>query len=379
MKILLTGGGTGGHFYPIIAIAEELNKIAKENRLIKPSMYYMSTESYNESLLYENNITFIKVTSGKLRRELTSGNIIFNFIDLFRIALGSIVALWRMFLIYPDVVFGKGGYASFPALFAAKILGIPVVIHESDTITGRVSKWASKFAVKVAISYPEAAEFFPKDKTAYTGNPIRKEIQEPLPSDGHKLLNLNPNIPTILILGGSQGAKNINETIMDALPELVAKYQIIHQTGKKNIKVMQETSQVVLRENPNKNRYKASDYLNVLNMRAAASVADIIISRAGSTIFEIATWGKPSIIIPIPEPTSHDQRSNAYAYARSGAAIVIEEVNLSRKLILSEIDRVLADPEQKEKMHNAALAFARRDSAKLIAEEIMSIAVSHEK
>ena len=166
---------------------------------------------------------------------------------------------------------------------------------------------------------------------------------------------------------------------MDALPELVAKYQIIHQTGKKNIKVMQETSQVVLRENPNKNRYKASDYLNVLNMRAAASVADIIISRAGSTIFEIATWGKPSIIIPIPEPTSHDQRSNAYAYARSGAAIVIEEVNLSRKLILSEIDRVLADPEQKEKMHNAALAFARRDSAKLIAEEIMSIAVSHEK
>src|SRR3989344_4914551 len=131
MKILLTGGGTGGHFYPIIAVAEELNQIAKENRLVKPELYFMSTEPYNEGLLFENNITFVEVSSGKIRRKISLPNLILNFIDLFRIAWGSISAIWKLFVIYPDIVFGKGGYTSFPALFAARLLRIPVVIHES--------------------------------------------------------------------------------------------------------------------------------------------------------------------------------------------------------------------------------------------------------
>lgn len=114
-------------------------------------------------------------------------------------------------------------------------------------------------------------------------------------------------------------------------------------------------------------------------MRASAGVADIVISRAGSTIFEIASWGKPSIIIPIPEPTSHDQRTNAYSYARSGAAIVIEEKNLAGSLLVSEIDRIIETPGEKEKMAQSAKDFARRDSARLIAQEIIGIALEHEK
>ena len=164
MKILLTGGGTGGHFYPIIAIAAELNEIAKENRLVRPDFFYMSTDPYNEGLLFENNITFVEISSGKIRRHLSPINIFLNFIDLFRIGWGSIIALWKVFIIYPDVVFGKGGYSSFPALFAARILRIPVVIHESDSIPGIVNKWAGKFAERIAVSYPEAAEYFKKAK-----------------------------------------------------------------------------------------------------------------------------------------------------------------------------------------------------------------------
>ncbi len=128
-----------------------------------------------------------------------------------------------------------------------------------------------------------------------------------------------------------------------------------------------------------KERYKAFDYLNVLHLRAAYGVANIIISRAGSTIFEIACAGKPSIIIPIPEPTSHDQRKNAYAYARSGAAEVIEEKNLAPGVLVSEIDRILENPDEVEKMGKAAHDFARKDSAQLIADEITQIALSHEK
>src|SRR3989338_759509 len=379
MKILFTGGGTGGHFYPIIAIVEELNQIVKENHLLRPEVYYMSTEPYNEGLLFENSINFESVNSGKIRRKLSVSNLALNFIDLFKIIFGSLHALWRIFIIYPDVVFCKGGYASFPALFAARILRIPVIIHESDSTPGKVNAWAGKFARRVAISYPEAMRFFKKEKVAYTGNPIRKEIQEPLTVGAYKLLKLTEGIPTILILGGSQGSVVINEVIMDALPELVEKYQILHQTGKNNIKVIEETSAVVLQNSTFKDRYRPSGYLNVLEMRSAAGVADLVISRAGSTIFEIASWGKPSIIIPIPEPTSHDQRTNAYSYARSGASIVIEEKNLASSLLVSEINRIIETPGEKEKMANNAVEFARKDSAKLIAQEILAIALEHEK
>lgn len=379
MKILLTGGGTGGHFYPVIAIAQELNEISKENRLLRPELFYMSTQPYNEGLLFENNIIFEKVSAGKIRGKKSFLNIISNFFDLFKTFSGVLTALWRVFIIYPDVVFGKGGYASFPALFAARLLMIPVVIHESDSVPGKVNIWAGKFARRIAISYPEASKFFLKDKTAYTGNPVRREVQEPLTAGSYEFFDFNKDIQTVLILGGSQGAKFINEVVLNTLPELVSKYQVIHQTGKNNIKVMEETRDVVLQGNQYKDRYKPLPYLDVLNLRRSAGIADIVISRAGSTIFEIALWGKPSIIIPIPEPTSHDQRTNAYSYARSGSAIVIEEKNLASGVLLSEIDRILQNPAEKEKMRESALAFARSDSARLIAQEITSIALEHEK
>jgi UDP-N-acetylglucosamine--N-acetylmuramyl-(pentapeptide) pyrophosphoryl-undecaprenol N-acetylglucosamine transferase len=379
MRIVLTGGVTGGHFYPLIAVAEQLNEISKQNRLLRPELYFMSTDSYNEGLLYQQNITFVKITSGKIRRHKTIGNLILNFFDLGKIAFGAITTVWKMFRIYPDVVFSKGGYASFPAVFAARILAIPVVIHESDSRPGLVNKWAGKFARKIAISYPEAVKYFPKERTAYTGNPIRKEIEEPLPTGGHELLGLKGGLPTIFVIGGSQGAKYINEVIMDALPDLVEHYEIIHQTGKNNLKIIEETRNVVLMNNKNKSRYLAVDYLDVLKLRAASSAADLVISRAGSTIFEIASWGKPSIIIPIPETVSHDQRSNAYAYARSGAAVVIEEKNLTRGVLLSEIERITKSDEVKKKMHYAALSFSRRDAAMLIAREVLSISLEHEK
>ncbi len=379
MKILLTGGGTGGHFYPIIAVARELNQIAKENRLLSPEIYFMSTEAYNEALLFENNIVFVKISAGKIRRYKSLENFLANFFDLFKTVFGMISAIWKMFVIYPDVVFGKGGYASFPALFAARILFIPVVIHESDSKPGKVNAWAGKFARKVAISYPEAIEFFKKEKTAYTGNPIRREIEEPLGAVAHEYFGFDKSIPTIFVVGGSQGSKFLNEIVMDSLPELVARYQIIHQTGQNNLKVIEETRNVILMGNKNKDRYKAYGYLDLVALRYASGAADVVVSRAGSTIFEIASWGKPAIIVPIPEATSHDQRGNAYAYARTGAAEVIEERNLAPGVLLAEIERILSNPGEKEKMQQAAKAFARKDAASIIAQELISISLEHEK
>lgn len=379
MKIVLTGGGTGGHFYPIIAVAEKINEVAKENRLLKPELYYASTDPYDENLLFENGMTFIKVSAGKIRRDKTLQNRILNFFDLFKTFTGVLSAVWKMFVIYPDVVFGKGGYASFPVVFAARILNIPVVIHESDSKPGKVNAWAAKFADKIAISYPEAAQYFDKNRTAYTGNPIRKIVEQPQTTGSHEFFNFNPTIPTIFVMGGSLGSKFINEVVTGALQELVKHYQVIHQTGKNNIGVVEETANVVLNGSQFKDRYRPVGYMNSLTMRMSAGAADLIISRAGSAIFEIASWGKPSIIVPIPETTSHDQRTNAYSYARSGACEVIEEKNLSSGVLLSEIERILSSSEIKEKMQNSAKNFARLDAAKIIAEQLVGIGISHEK
>jgi UDP-N-acetylglucosamine--N-acetylmuramyl-(pentapeptide) pyrophosphoryl-undecaprenol N-acetylglucosamine transferase len=379
MKILLTGGGSGGHFYPIIAVAEQINLLVKENHLLKPEMYYMSTDEYNPALLFEQNLTFIKTVSGKVRVSPSFSSIILNFIDLFKISWGSLAAVWKIFWIYPDVVFSKGGFASFPALFAAWFLRIPVVLHESDTVPGRVNKWAGKFAKKIATSYPESTKYFPEGKTAYTGNPIRKEIFEPLSVGAHEFLHLDKNIPTVFIMGGSQGAQLINVCVLDALPQLVEKFQIIHQVGRRNIKVVEETRDVILHNNKNKDRYKPFDYLNLLSIRMSAGAADVIVSRAGSSIFEIASWGKASIIIPITNSNGDHQRQNAYAYARAGACQVIEEKNLTSHVLASEITRLIENKEENQKLASAAKAFSRQDSARLIAEVVLDIALVNQK
>jgi UDP-N-acetylglucosamine--N-acetylmuramyl-(pentapeptide) pyrophosphoryl-undecaprenol N-acetylglucosamine transferase len=374
MRILFTGGGTGGHFYPIIAVAEELNSIIKEKHLLGAELFFMAPHPYNAGVLFEHGITYKKNNAGKLRRYFS----VLNFFDLFKTGWGVLQSIIEVYKLYPDVVFAKGGYASFPVLLAAKILRIPVVIHESDSTPGRVNAWAGKFAEKIAISYPEAAKYFPADKVALTGNPVRKEVTVPITEGAREFLKLENNIPVIFILGGSQGARILNETILEDLGNLVSKYEVIHQTGKNNFEEVKATAEAVLFDSKNKNRYKPYDYLNELAMRMAAGVSDVVISRAGSTIFEIAAWGVPSIIIPIPEEISHDQRKNAFAYARTGAAEVIEEGNLTAHILQSEITRIISNQEDKEKMKAAAKAFYKPDAGKIIAEEILKIALSHE-
>ncbi len=374
MKILLTGGGTGGHFYPIIAITEELIQLSKEKKLLKPKIYYMADSPYNPRILFDHDIIFKKVSAGKMRRYFS----VSNFFDYFKTAFGSMSAVWQLFFLFPDVVFGKGGYSSFPAVFAARILGIPVVIHESDSEPGRVNAWAGKFAKRIALSYPEAAKYFPEGKTAFTGNPVRSEIKIPATSGAKEYLNLETGVPTIVVLGGSQGSKKINDVILDALPDLVSKYQVIHQTGVKNFKEVRGVADLILQSNSNASRYKPFDYLNNLAMRMAAGAADLVISRSGSTIFEIAIWGLPSILIPIPESVSHDQIKNAFSYASTGAAEIIQENNLTREVFVSEVERVMGNTALKDKMRAAARAFAKPDAARKIAEQIIEIALTHE-
>lgn len=302
-----------------------------------------------------------------------------NFIDLFKMGIGILSAVIKMYFIMPDVIFSKGGFGSFPALVAARFFKIPVVVHESDSVPGRVNVWAGKFANKIALSYKEAALFFPKDKVAYTGNPVRKDIREPLTSGAFEYLQLEKDVPVLLILGGSQGGKIINDAILTALPSLLDKYQIIHQTGKNNLIEVKRTAHVILENNQYESRYHVYDYLNTLSMRMAAGASSLIISRGGSTIFEIALWGVPSILIPITDTNGDHQRKNSYNYARESGAVVIEETNLTPEILVNEIQRIITNKALTIKMSEGAKNFARTDSAELIAREILKIALTHEK
>ncbi|MEJ0002196.1 MAG: UDP-N-acetylglucosamine--N-acetylmuramyl-(pentapeptide) pyrophosphoryl-undecaprenol N-acetylglucosamine transferase [bacterium] len=375
MKILFTGGGTGGHFYPIIAVAQKVNKIIDDEKILGAKLYFVSDAPYDKQALFENNLVFEEVNAGKMRTYFS----IKNFTDVFKMIFGTFRAVFKIFSIYPDVIFGKGGYASFPTIFAAKILRIPVVIHESDSVPGRVNKWAGGFAKRVAISFPEAADYFPKDKTAWTGQPIRAELEHAAEHEkALEYFKLERELPVIVILGGSQGAELLNNTVLDSLPFLVGKYQVIHQTGVNNFKTVSGRADVVLKDNANKVRYMPFAFMNPLIMKMAAGAATLIVSRAGSTLFEIASWGVPSILVPFKESNGNHAMKNAFTYARSGACAVIEEQNMKANILCSEIDRIVGDRALLEKMAHGAQSFAKPGAAEKIAREIVDMALSHE-
>ncbi len=378
MKIVITGGGTGGHFYPLIAVADKIFDHAEQRRLLKPEIYYLADKPYDAKLLHRKGIEFQKIFAGKVRKYFS----LKNFFDGFKTFYGVLDTLVIMFKLYPDVVFTNGSYVSFPVLTAAKILRIPIFLHASDAIPGRAILTAAKKAKKISIAFPEAAEYLPKDdkKVALIGNPIRDELLKPLTSGAHEFLELDYNIPTVFIIGGSSGARLMNDAVVDALPKLLLDYNVLHQIGKENYKETKGRSDVVIYDHPYKNRYKPYAYLDTLAMRMSAGAADVIVSRAGAgSISEIAQWRKPSIVIPIPSNVSRDQEKNAFSYARFDATVVMKQANLSANLLLSEIRRILENPEVKEDMIKGATNFSRPDAASRIAEEILEIALEHEK
>lgn len=373
MRILLTGGGSGGHFYPILAVIRALKKISEEEKFVDMDLIYVSDDPFSERLLKEGGVNFVSVPAGKIRSYFS----LFNFTDIFKTAWGILRAVVYIFWQMPDVIFAKGGYASFPALVAARIFRIPVIIHESDAVPGKVNRWAGKFANRVAISYPESAKYFPESKTALTGNPVRSRILGGNLEEARSVFGYE-DLPTVLFLGGSQGAQKINDVLIDMLPEILKEAKIIHQCGKNNFDDVSKRTSVVLDKNQFKNRYKLFAFMDEDILRNAALVSTLIVSRSGAgAVFEIAAWAKPSILIPITGSAQNHQRANAYAYARTGGAVVIEEGNLAPHILLAEIRKLLADKSRLEKMSLLAKSYAKTDASEVLARQIILLALKH--
>ncbi len=373
MRILFTGGGTGGHIYPIIALIREVKAQAEKERITDIELLYMGPrgDDFGAELLDEEQVTRIQVLGGKIRRYVSFQNIP----DAIKSALGALQALWNFFLLVPDVVFSKGGYGSFPACFAAVLFHIPLIIHESDAVPGRVNRMFAPFARRIGIAFAGAAPYFPKEKTAYVGVPIRKRILNGKKEDALSHLDIFTKHPMIGFMGASQGAQRINNAVLDILKELTEEYEIIHQTGAKNYEGVKGEAGVIL-EFGHKERYHALGFFDEARAQDFYAACDLIVSRAGaSSIYEIAAYGKPSLLIPLARAAQDHQRMNAYEYTGTGAAQIIEETNLTPHILLSEIKKLFADPEQMKKMGEAARRFSRVDSAEVVAREILKLGV----
>lgn len=383
MKIALTGGGSGGHFYPLIAVAEEIRAIEREQHLVPPKLFYLANAPYNAQALFENDIEFKKIPAGKLLRYMDVENITKNILGLFVTGWGVLVALWTLFLIYPDVIFSKGSFASVPITIAAKILRIPLIIHDSDTKPGRANLLASKWAYRIAVSFPDTSKYWPAkvhSKIAYTGTPVRRALHTLNGEGAREYLQIKDDLPVILVVTGSLGSQYINQVVVDALTTMLPHAHVIHQTGKDLFKDVEARSSVILHGKDYADRYHAQPYLSATALQQAASIADVIVSRSGATaLAEFALWGKPSILIPIPEKVSHDQRTNAYAYAQSGAAVVLEQENMSPGILASQALSIITDDNKKMVMGSAAKQFARPDAGRVIADELVRIGLEHKK
>jgi UDP-N-acetylglucosamine--N-acetylmuramyl-(pentapeptide) pyrophosphoryl-undecaprenol N-acetylglucosamine transferase len=365
MRILFTGGGTGGHVFPLVAIVRELRRIYQKKDL---EFYYLGPkDDFGLILLQQEDLIIKTIVSGKFRRYFSWQ----NFVDiLFKIPFGVVQSFYFLLATRPDLVFSKGGSGSIAVTWSARLLRIPVFLHESDIVPGISNQISAKWAKKIFVSF-DKTEYFDSKKTIVVGNPIRKEILDGDKKTAGELFNLTFSKPIFLIMGGSQGAEAINDFVLRIINDLLKDYEVIHVTGRENVKQTIAEAQVVMEKDLDR-YYHPVNFLDEEKIKHAYKAADLIISRSGAgSIFEIAAVGKPSVLIPLPSSAGDHQSKNAYAYLQAGACEVVEQENLVPNFFMEKIQLLFLHREKLDIMQQMALVFAKPLAARAIAREIL--------
>ena len=320
-KIVLTGGGTAGHVTPNMALIPKLRELQYE------IAYMGSYDGIEKKLMEDFNIPYFGIATGKFRRYFDPK----NFSDPFRVLKGMREARKYLKEIKPDVVFSKGGFVSVPVVRAAYSLGIPCIIHESDMTPGLANKLCIPVARKVCCNFPETFSMLPTSKAVLTGSPIRKELAMGSKEAGYRLCGFDASKPIIMVVGGSLGSAAINQAVRDVLPELLKDFQVVHLCGKEKMDNLLLTT----------SGYKQFEYVRS-EMKDLFAMADLVISRAGANaISELLALKKPNILIPLPMGSSRgDQIMNAKSFESQGFSIVIDEDDLTTKLLLEKIQEL---------------------------------------
>lgn len=347
-SIVFTGGGSAGHVTPNIAIIKEMDTSQWDIH------YIGSKQGIEKDLIHHLHLPYYGISSGKLRRYIDFENVK----DVFRVITGCFQARRVLKRLKPNLVFSKGGFVSVPVIIAAKSLKIPIFIHESDMTPGLANKISQRFATKIFTSFAETKKFFPERKTKVIGSPIRKEILMGSAEKGRAFLNFNKQLPILIIMGGSLGAKRINEAIRESLGKLNKTYQIVHLCGKGNI-------DNELLDIPG---YRQYEYINE-ELPDILATTDLVITRGGSNaIFEFLALKIPMIIIPLTKEQSRgDQILNAKSFEEKGYAITLLEENLTSVTLSQSLDKLKHNRDQFIKNMNVS---GHGDALQVIINEI---------
>jgi UDP-N-acetylglucosamine--N-acetylmuramyl-(pentapeptide) pyrophosphoryl-undecaprenol N-acetylglucosamine transferase len=368
MKIIISGGGTGGHIYPALTIARAISDIQPADIL-----FVGTRQGLEADIVPKEGFPFATVDAGGLERRLTWGNL--RALGRTVVGLFESFALLRRFR--PDIVIGTGGYVCGPVLLAAGLLGIPALIQEQNVIPGVTNRILARFVAKIAAGYDEAAPNFGvnRDKVVVTGNPVRREILTATRAEGLQALGLAPDRLTLLVAGGSRGARSINTAMADVHARFAGRpgIQILHATGSgeyNNIVGLLGQRGIDPAKTGN---ISIVPYL--YNMPHALAAADLALFRAGAVgLAELAVRGIPSVLIPYPYAAENHQEFNARVLERRGAAVVIRDADLSGGLLADTLETLLGDPARLGAMAAASRALGRPGAAAAIAALAVDLA-----
>lgn len=358
LVVAFAGGGTGGHIYPGLAVCDALRELCeKNNRKLK--IYWIGNSKGMDRTIVEKNVdgkgrrsadVFVGIPSGKLRRYISFQ----NFLDLFKIFAGLVKSWFVLCKIKPDFLFSKGGFVSVPPCMSAKALKIPVFTHECDFTPGLATRLNSKSAEKILVSYEETKDYLgtvARNKAVLTGNPVRPVFYSADANKGLEFLGLQKkDKPVLLVIGGSLGARQINELISEKLEWLTENFYVVHQTGNKN------TDQSS--GNENNPFYKPYPFI-YSQMPDVIAASDVVISRAGAnSIWECSVLGKPMVLIPLcGSGTRGDQEDNAAFFEKQGASFVLSRENAAGDKLIQTLKELL-DENKREDMAKKSKALS---------------------
>lgn len=354
MRVILTGGGSGGPVAPLLALAEIIKKKKPETKFL-----FIGTKQGmpEKKMISGYNFIFKSIYTGKLRRYFTWQ----NFFDIFRLKIGFFQSFFILKKFKPDLIIGAGGYVSVPVVSAGWFLRCRSFILQQDILPTLSNKILVPFVKKIFVSFPPSLKDFPQNKTILVSHPIREMIFRANDQRAQEIFKLKKNKPTLLVLGGGTGAMSLNNLIWNNLKEITKFCQVVHLTGKDKLGIIN-------RELKNKQDYYPYEFL-VNDIPDLLSFADLIISRAGvNFLAELAILGKPVIIIPIPD--SH-QEANAQYFQEKNAAIVLNQKELTSEKLLNKIRELINDKEKQNQLSENIKKIVLKNAAEKIVEEII--------
>lgn len=362
MKVLVTGGGTGGHIYPALALVDYIRSVDPTSSFL----YVGAKRGLENKILPRTNIPFETLEIQGFKRSLSPAN--FKTIYLFLKSIRQAKKLIKEF--QPDIVVGTGGYVSGAVVYAASKAGIPTIIHEQNSVPGITNKFLSRYVTKIALAFKDAESFFPKGKTELVGNPRATEVVTAKKSQILQEFQLVPDKPTVLIFGGSQGALKINQAVVAALPQLGQKdYQVLYASGERYYADIQKD----LREQQaHYDNISIQPYIN--NMMEVMVNSSLLIGRAGATsIAEFTALGLPAILIPSPYVTNDHQTKNAQSLVKAGAVKMIANDELTADNLVAAMDEIMLNEDLRAQMGKASKGEGMPDAAQRLYQLILEI------